>query len=261
MADQASIAQDVPTEKGMGTLDKDALELEHLGVQPSKMKRSFNVWSLLFMSFCTSVTWEAISSTLAQALTSGGSSSLVWGYVAAAVGAMLIVLPMAEYSSMIPTAGGQYHYVAELAPLRFRRVFSWYAGWITMMGWILCATAGIFATAMQIQSWAILFSTDYEYERWHTSLVCRRCPRFTISRVTANERLPSRSSSPSRPTTPCSQFSNSSTCTICCSLLCLRTSLATLPRQSTYSYTSKTRILPHTSLPTLQTSVAGTTRE
>ncbi|KAH7001021.1 amino acid/polyamine transporter I [Ilyonectria destructans] len=170
MTERESVS-DMPVEKGMDNVDKDAQVLEHLGVAPSSMKRNFNLWSLLFMSFCTSVTWEALSSTMAQALISGGSSSLVWGYVASATGAMLIVVCMAEYASMIPTAGGQYHYVAELAPTRVRRVFSWYAGWITMMGWILCATAGIFATAMSIQAWVILFSDTYVYQRWHTSLI------------------------------------------------------------------------------------------
>ena len=123
------------------------------------------------MSFCTSFTWEAISSTVAQAFTSGGSSSRVWGFVASAIGAFLIVLCVAEYASMIPTAGGQYHYVAELSPLKYRRVFSWYAGWITMMALVLNAASGTFATAMQIQSWTILFNDNYIYERWHTSVV------------------------------------------------------------------------------------------
>ncbi|VUC30467.1 unnamed protein product [Clonostachys rosea] len=139
----------------------------------SKLERNFNVWSLLFMSFCTSVTWEAVSSAAAQALMSGGSSSFVWGFAASAVGAFAVGLCISEYSSMIPTAGGQHHYVAELAPPKYRRVLSWYTGWVTIFGWIFCATAGIFATAMQIQSWAILFSESYAYERWHTSLIKR----------------------------------------------------------------------------------------
>ncbi|KAH7153643.1 amino acid/polyamine transporter I [Dactylonectria macrodidyma] len=152
-------------------ISNDDAVLDTLGIAPSKMERNFNIWSLMFMSFCTTVTWEAVSSAAAQALTSGGSSSLVWGFVASAIGALLIALCIAEYASMVPTAGGQYHYVSELSPLKYRRVFSWFAGWIAMIGWILCAAAGIFATAMQIQSWAILFSDSYVYERWHTSLI------------------------------------------------------------------------------------------
>lgn len=158
--------------KGLDHLDGDDAQLADLGIGPSGVQRNFNFWSLLFMSFCTSVTWEAVSSAMAQALMSGGSSSMVWGFVVSACGAVLIALCIAEYASMVPTAGGQYHYVSELSPAKYRRIFSWYAGWITMIGWILSATAGIFATAMQIQSWAILFHDDYVFERWHTSLVC-----------------------------------------------------------------------------------------
>ncbi|KAF7553380.1 hypothetical protein G7Z17_g3650 [Cylindrodendrum hubeiense] len=161
-------ADDATLDKHLINNDTDDAVLDNLGIAPSKLERNFNIWSLMFMSFCTTVTWEAVASAAAQALTSGGSSSLVWGFVASALGAMLIAL---QYASMIPTAGGQYHYVSELSPLKYRRVFAWFAGWITMIGWVLCAAAGIFATAMQIQSWAILFSEGYVYERWHTSLI------------------------------------------------------------------------------------------
>ncbi|CAI6033548.1 unnamed protein product [Clonostachys chloroleuca] len=171
MAGRASISKETGLGKAVNSDDRDAEVLENMGITPSEMKRSFNVWSLLFMSFCTSVTWEAVSSVVAQALTSGGCSSFVWGFVAAAAGAMLVVSCHGEYASMIPTAGGQYHYVAEMSPMKYRRIFSWYAGWMTMIGWVLCATAGTFAGVMQIQSWIILFKEDYVYERWHTSLL------------------------------------------------------------------------------------------
>ncbi|KAF5000692.1 hypothetical protein FDECE_11155 [Fusarium decemcellulare] len=153
------------------TVDGDDAKLHNVGVESSGLQRNFNLWSLLFMSFCTSVTWEAISSASAQALTSGGSSSFAWGFVASAIGTMLIASCLAEYAGMIPTAGGQYHYVAKLSPPKYRRIFAWFAGWITMIGWVTCSLAGIFATAMQIQAWAILFSDNYVYERWHTSLL------------------------------------------------------------------------------------------
>jgi amino acid permease len=145
--------------------------LGNLGLGPSKLQQNFNVWSLGFMAFCTSVTWEAVSSAMAQGMSTGGTSSLVWGFVLCATGAMLVIACFADYVSMIPTAGGQHHYVFELAPPKFRRILSWYVGWLTMLGWVLCALAGNFATAMQFQSWAILFSQNYAYERWHTTMV------------------------------------------------------------------------------------------
>ncbi|KAG9773076.1 Choline transport protein [Exophiala dermatitidis] len=164
------MADDESVQLGGIYSNDDALQLAMFG-KKQQMKRYFNGWSLLFMSFCTSVTWEALSSTMAQALTAGGSSSMVWGFLASAVGTLLIALSISEYASIIPTSGGQYDYVTEMSPPRFRRIFSWTAGWITIWGWILSGTSGIFANAMQIQAYVILFKPDYVYERWHTSLI------------------------------------------------------------------------------------------
>ncbi len=148
----------------------DEARLAAIG-QGQAMHRHFNVWSLIFMAVCTSVTWEATTSTMAQSLMAGGSSSLVWGFFASAIGALAIALSLAEFSSMVPTAGGQYHYVAALSPLKHRRLLSWIAAWATLWGWILSALVGIFANAQQLQAYVILFAPDYEYERWHTTLI------------------------------------------------------------------------------------------
>ncbi|KAB5580372.1 amino acid/polyamine transporter I [Coniochaeta sp. 2T2.1] len=148
----------------------DEARLAALG-QKQEVRRDFNVWSLIFLATCTSVTWEAATSTMAQSLMAGGSSSLVWGFLASAVGALAIAFCLAEFASMVPTAGGQYHYVAALSPPRHRRLLSWVAAWVTLWGWILSALAGIFANAMQIQAYIILFAPNYVYQRWHTSLV------------------------------------------------------------------------------------------
>lgn len=150
--------------------DEDEARLAALG-KKQVMKRNFNIWSLIFMAFCTSVTWEALTSTMTQALISGGSSSMVFGFLASAIGALFIALSISEFASIIPTAGGQYHYVAELSPPRFKNILSFYAGWLTIWGWVLSTTSGIFALAMQVQAYIILFHPDYVYERWHTSLV------------------------------------------------------------------------------------------
>jgi Amino acid permease len=150
--------------------NEDELRLAALG-KKQIMKRNFNIWSLIFMSFCTSVTWEALCSTMAQALLAGGSSSMVFGFLASALGSTFIALSIGEFASIVPTSGGQYHYVAELAPPKYRRILSFYAAWITVYGWIISTASGTFANAMQLQAYVILFVPDYVYERWHTSLV------------------------------------------------------------------------------------------
>ena len=83
-------------------------------------------------------------STFQSGLVSGGPSVLLYGLFLSWLGAFATAASLAELSSMYgtelhkrfalisfsrsPTAGGQYHWVAELAPMRFATTFSWAAG-------------------------------------------------------------------------------------------------------------------------------------
>lgn len=48
------------------------------GLQDHSLERSFSVWSLGGLCLCLMATWEALSSTVAQALVSGGAPCLFW---------------------------------------------------------------------------------------------------------------------------------------------------------------------------------------
>jgi len=48
------------------------------GLQDHALERSFSVWSLGGLCLCLMATWEALSSTVAQALISGGAPCLFW---------------------------------------------------------------------------------------------------------------------------------------------------------------------------------------
>jgi hypothetical protein len=70
-----------------------------------------------------------------------------------------------------PTAGGQYHFVAVLAPPRFARGLSWAAGWITAFGWQAVAASAPFLAGIMIQGLVMLNYPDYVFERWHGTLL------------------------------------------------------------------------------------------
>ncbi|KAJ9493656.1 hypothetical protein H2202_010861 [Exophiala xenobiotica] len=93
------------------------------------------------------------------------------GFVASATGALLIALSLSEFASIVPTSGGQYHYVAELSHVQYRPILSRFAGWITAGAWILTVVGGTFSTAMQITAYAILCNPDYQPQRYHASLI------------------------------------------------------------------------------------------
>src|SRR2546423_2713516 len=82
-----------------------------------EMARNFNIFSMLGMCFCiiatvdlsacpSDVKWEALSSVMAPGLTSGGSVAILYGYVAAAIGAGFVAASLSEIGSIWPTSGG-----------------------------------------------------------------------------------------------------------------------------------------------------------
>src|SRR5271155_2031112 len=147
------------------------------------MKRNFNIFSMFGMCFCIIATvqsslkwiliyqWEALSSVMAPGLTSGGSVAILYGYIAAAVGAGFVAASLSEIGSIWPTSGGQYHWAAELSPPKMRPLISWYAGWLSNAAlWLSCLSAG-FAAATQINAYIIICNPDYVPHRYHTVLM------------------------------------------------------------------------------------------
>jgi len=108
---------------------------------------------------------------MAPGLTSGGSVAILYGYIAAAIGAGFVAASLSEIGSIWPTSGGQYHWAAELSPPKMRPLISWYAGWLANAAlWLSCLSAG-FAAATQINAYIIVCNPDYVPERYHTVLM------------------------------------------------------------------------------------------
>ncbi|KAK2924846.1 Fungal transcription factor [Fusarium oxysporum f. sp. vasinfectum] len=117
-------------------------------------------------------TWEALSSTLAAGLVSGGPVSLVYGVIVAFIGSLCSASSLAELASSYPTAGGQYHFVAKLSPKTSRPLTSWFAGYISTLGWIASAGSAPFLAGTQIQGLLVLnYPDSYVFQRWHGTLL------------------------------------------------------------------------------------------
>ena len=94
-----------------------------LGHEPV-LQRNFSFISLLGLTFAILNTWTALSVSMSLALPSGGPSAVIWGLVVSGVGNLALALSMAEFLSAFPTAGGQYHWAAIVAPPRLKRILS-----------------------------------------------------------------------------------------------------------------------------------------
>ncbi|KAL4963419.1 amino acid/polyamine transporter I [Aspergillus stella-maris] len=126
---------------------------------------------MLSLSVSLMATWEALSSTMVSGLVSGGPQALVYGLIISFVGSLATAASLAEMASMFPTPGGQYHYIAYLAPVRMRIASSWIAGWITTFGWITVAASAPFLSGTMIQGLVVLNHQTYNYQRWHGTLI------------------------------------------------------------------------------------------
>ncbi|WKT52161.1 Fungal transcription factor [Fusarium oxysporum f. sp. vasinfectum] len=167
--DMASPAVD--NEKHLGSQNQDEQNLERHGYV-QQTKRNFSLTAMVATCVNLMATWEALSSTLAAGLVSGGPVSLVYGVIVAFIGSLCSASSLAELASSYPTAGGQYHFVAKLSPKTSRPLTSWFAGYISTLGWIASAGSAPFLAGTQIQGLLVLnYPDSYVFQRWHGTLL------------------------------------------------------------------------------------------
>lgn len=70
-----------------------------------------------------------------------------------------------------PISGGQYHWVALLAPRRYAKFLSWLTGWLSTLGWQAAASTGTYLGGTIIQSMLALNYPSYEPKRWQGTLL------------------------------------------------------------------------------------------
>ena len=154
----------------MKTALADDAHLAQLGHAQS-FERQFSKWSMLGLAFAILNSWTALASSLSLALPSGGPDSVLWGLVTAGICNLSLAASLAELLSAYPTAGGQYHWVAMMAPPSLSRGLAWVTGWINVSGWVaLVATNSSLASSLIINIIS-LESPSYEYQRWHQFLI------------------------------------------------------------------------------------------
>jgi len=84
---------------------------------------------------------------------------------------MTLAFSTAEIASIYPTAGGQYHWVASLAPKGHEKAASWFTGWVTIGGQIVVAASAAFAGGLQLQALITINNINtYTAERWQGTL-------------------------------------------------------------------------------------------
>lgn len=135
---------------------------------PAKTLSSVAIISAAF-NICQS--WVGIGATFALSVGHGGNATVIYGLILIFIVYGAIALSTAELVAQYPTAGGQYHWSAILAPPRIRREVSYICGCINTIGWITW-TASVLIIPPQIIVGVIEFySSSYKAQRWHVVII------------------------------------------------------------------------------------------
>jgi choline transport protein len=101
----------------------------------------------------------------------GGPPVMIYSWIGICIVTLAVAYSLAEMCSAYPVNGGQYSWVALLAPPRIAREMSWVTGWFMITGIVAMGATNNFIGANFILGMANLSHPDYVIERWHTVLV------------------------------------------------------------------------------------------
>ncbi|KAA8647774.1 hypothetical protein EYZ11_000187 [Aspergillus tanneri] len=144
--------------------------LEHLGYE-QELKRSFGLLGMVGFSFSVVTSWTALSGVFIVGVRSGGPPVMVFSFLAVSLLTLAVAIPMAEMCSMYPVAGGQYSWVAALAPPKIARGLSYVSGWFMLIGILAMGATNNSIGANFILGMANLVFPEYTIQRWQTVLV------------------------------------------------------------------------------------------
>lgn len=78
--------------------------------------------------------WTALSAVFIVGVDAGGPPVMIYGWIGVCMATMIVALSMAEMCARWPVAGGQYSWVALIAPPAISRQMSYITGWFMLMG-------------------------------------------------------------------------------------------------------------------------------
>ncbi|KAK5161468.1 hypothetical protein LTS14_001264 [Recurvomyces mirabilis] len=123
----------------------------------------------------------------------------IWMFLATWILTIPVVASMAEMASMVPTAGGQYHWarflnpqahrsaplttskVSEFAPPSMQKFLSSISGWLSALGWQAFIASAAFQSAATILTVAAMNFPSYTPQVWQITLLTMGVGVFAIS--------------------------------------------------------------------------------
>lgn len=95
---------------------------------------------------------------------------MFWGYLAVWILTLFAAASIAEMLSIWPTAAGQIHWAAVLAPAGWGPAFSFATGWLTITGQVALSAAAAFVVGSNYVGMYILSHQEFAPSRYQTIL-------------------------------------------------------------------------------------------
>ncbi|KAI8665388.1 hypothetical protein FALCPG4_008268 [Fusarium falciforme] len=157
----------------------DRSQLARLG-KKSVLRRNFRFLTILGFSCAILVTWEGTLMNFAPGLSNGGAGGLIYGFIFVWIGNISVFSTLCELVSIAPTSGGQYHWVAMLAPRWCSKFLSYITGWLTIAGWQGTSAAAAFLTGTMIQGLVTFTTPSYNAQTWQGTLMLWMCVLIAV---------------------------------------------------------------------------------
>jgi amino acid transporter len=127
--------------------------------------------SILGFSCTVLITWEGSLILFQQGLQNGGPAGVIYGFLIVWIGNLSVFSTLSELASLAPTSGGQYHWVAMLAPRSCAKFLSYITGWLTVGGWQGSVASGGYLTGTLIQGLIALTAPSYDAKPYQGTLL------------------------------------------------------------------------------------------
>ncbi|MCJ1241866.1 hypothetical protein MMC14_009872 [Varicellaria rhodocarpa] len=110
-------------------------------------------------------------SLLDVGLHNGGPAGAIYGFILVWIGSLSVFSTLSELVSMAPVSGGQYHWVAMLAPQSKQVFWSYVEGWLTVLGWQAVSASATFLTTTLILGLAQLTHPNFSMQPYQVTLL------------------------------------------------------------------------------------------
>lgn len=128
--------------------------------------------SMIGMTFAILNTWIALAGSIGLVLPSGGPVCFLYGFLFCVACNFALGASLGELAAIWPTAGGQYHFAYTLSSERWKKIYSFWVGWISITGWLTLVTTEGFFCAQFISAASNLASNgSYQVKAWKTYLI------------------------------------------------------------------------------------------